>query len=114
VRFCEAAAVGLLTTLIAAPCLGVCAGWSASHHERMACCADKAENEADACCASGEAQQSTDGLLGPVTAIPSPVVDAERVESILAASQIFTPHWNSHDRAPADSHRYIRLSVFLI
>lgn len=108
-------AIILLASWLGAPCLGVCAGWSASHHSRMACCADKPQGEADACCASGEARQNTDVFTGLVAAaLPAPAVDADRIESILTAPQIFTPHWDSHDRVPADSDRHVLLSVFLI
>lgn len=105
----------LVAMLLAMPCLGVCAGWAASHHDRMACCADKAQNEADACCASGEARQNADVLAGlVVAALPAAAIDANQLESILTASQIFTARWDSHEQIPSDSHRHVRLSVFLI
>jgi hypothetical protein len=107
--------VALLATLVGAPCLGVCAGWKASDHAHMACCADKTQDEADTCCVLGETQQNTDVLAGLVAAaLPAPAVDAHQIESILTASQMFTPQWDSHDRIPSDSHRHVRLSVFLI
>lgn len=108
-------AVALLAALLAAPCLGVCAGWSSSDHARMACCADKAQDEADTCCASSEGRQNADVLAGlVVAALPVPAVDADQIESILTASQIFTPQWESHDRISSDAHRHVLLSVFLI
>jgi hypothetical protein len=111
----RALAVSLLTVLVAAPCLGVCTGWTASAHDRMACCADKAQNEADTCCASGEGRQNADVFGGLVlAALPVPAVDASQIESILTTPQIFTPLWDSHDRIPSDSHRHVLLSVFLI
>ena len=111
----RAFAVALLAALFAAPCLGVCAGWEAIDHARMACCADKAQDEADACCASGEARQGIDVLAGLLVAVlPVPAVDAHQVESILTASQIFTARWDSHAQLPSDSDRHVLLSVFLI
>jgi hypothetical protein len=111
----RAFAIPLLTALVVAPCLGVCAGWTASAHDRMACCADKARNEADACCASGEGRQNADMFAGLVlAALPAASVDASQFESILTTPQIFAPQWDSHDRIPSDSHRYVLLSVFLI
>ena len=108
-------AAALLAAFVAAPCLGVCAGWGASDHARMACCAHKTQAEADTCCALGETQRNTDVLAGLVAAaLPVPAVDADRVESILTAAQIFTPQWDSHDRIPSSSHRHVLLSVFLI
>ena len=81
----------------------------------MACCADKARNEADTCCASGEGRQNVDVFGGLVlAALPVPAVDASQIESILTTPQIFTPQWDSHDRIPSDSHRHVLLSVFLI
>jgi hypothetical protein len=47
-------------------------------------------------------------------ALPVPAVDANQIASILTAPQIFTPQWDSHDRIPSDTHRYVLLSVFLI
>lgn len=108
-------AFALVATLLAAPCLGVCAGWAGSEHDRMACCADKSQNEADACCASGEGRQNADVLAGlAVAALPVPAVDAGQFDSALSLPQLFTPHWDSHDRIPSESDRYVLLSVFLI
>jgi hypothetical protein len=108
-------AVALLAALVAAPCLNVCAGWSGSDHARMACCVGKSQDEADSCCAAGEGRQNADVLGGlVVAAVPVPSVDTEQIEAILTASQIFTPHWDSHDRIPSGSDRHVLLSVFLI
>ena len=108
-------AVVLLAALLVAPCLNVCAGWSASDHARMACCVDKSQGEADSCCASGEGRQNADVLAGlMVAALPVPALDADQIESILTASQLFTPQWDSHDRILSNSDRYVLLSVFLI
>jgi hypothetical protein len=62
----------VLITFLAAPCLGICAGWNASAHARMACCAGKAQNEADTCCASGERRQSSDVIGLTAAALPAP------------------------------------------
>ena len=108
-------AIALVTALLAAPCVGVCAGWDTSGHARMACCVDKSQDDADACCASGEGRQNADvfgGLL--LAALPIPSVDANEMESILTARQIFTPHWDSHERILSDTYRHVLLSVFLI
>ena len=108
-------AVVLVTALLAAPCVGVCAGWDTSDHARMACCLDKSQDDADTCCASGEGRTNGDMFAGfAAAALPIPAVDANEVESILAASQLFTPHWDSHDHILSDTDRNILLSVFLI
>lgn len=108
-------AVALLAAFLAAPCLSVCAGWNASDHARMACCVDKSQDEADSCCASGEGRQNADVPAGLVAAaLPVPAIDADQIQSILTASQIFTPHWDSHERIPSGSDRHVLLSVFLI
>lgn len=81
----------------------------------MACCVDKSQDEADICCAVGEGRQNADVLAGlAVATLPVPAVDADQIESILTPSQIFTPHWDSHDRIPSGSDRHLVLSVFLI
>lgn len=108
-------AVALLAALLIAPCLGVCAGWEASDHARMACCVGKSQDEADACCGSGEGRQNAEAFGGLVAAaLPVPAVDADQIESILSAPQIFTPLWDSHARILSDTGRHVRLSVFLI
>jgi hypothetical protein len=108
-------AAALLAALFAPPCFGVCAGWTSSADDRMACCADKGRNEADTCCASGEGRQNAEVFAGLLTAVlPVPAVDADQIESILTGSQIFAPQWDSHDRLPSDSDRHVLLSVFLI
>jgi hypothetical protein len=108
-------AVALLVAMLSAPCLGVCSGWMMSPHDRMACCADKSPDQATACCASGESRQNGDLFGGlALAALSVPAVDASQVESILTASQIFTPQWDSHDRIPSGSDRHVLLSVFLI
>lgn len=111
----RAFAIALLAALLTAPCVGVCAGWEASDHARMACCVGKSQDEADTCCASGEGRQGADVLAGlAAAALPVPAVDADQIESILSARQIFTPHWDSHVRILSDTGRHARLSVFLI
>lgn len=113
--FHRAFAVALLAALLTAPCVGVCAGWETTDHARMACCVGKSQDEADACCGSGEGRKNAEtfgGLL--LAALPVPAVDADQIESILSAAQIFTPHWDSHARILSDTDRHARLSVFLI
>ena len=111
----RAFAASLLIALVATPCLGICTGWTMSADDRMACCVDKARDEADTCCASGEGRQNADVFAGLLlAALPVPPVDASQIESILTTPQIFTPQWDSHDRIPSDSHRHVLLSVFLI
>ena len=105
----------LLTAIIATPCLGACAGWTLSAHDRMACCVDKALNEADACCASGEGRQNADVSPGlGLAALPAPTVVSNEIAPLLTAPQLFTPQWDGHDRIRSDSHRHVLLSVFLI
>ncbi len=113
--FHRAFAVALVAALLTAPCVGLCGGWEPSKHARMACCLDKSQNDADTCCASGEGRQNADmfgGLL--LAALPVPSVDAAQIESILAAPQTFTPHWDSHVRILSGTDRHVLHSVFLI
>ena len=104
----------LLGMLVLAPCLGVCAGWSASAEVRMACCAGKSADEADTCCASSEGRQNTDSSASAVPALPALVPIAPEIASVLAPELPAISVIESHDPLTADSERHILLSVFLI
>ena len=108
-------AIALLATLVAGPCLGVCAGWSASDHARMACCADKAQDEADSCCAKGENRQNSDTSstsIGPALQALEPI--ALTIASVVLTLPTAAFDLDSHDPLTADSERHVLLSVFLI
>lgn len=100
----------LLSTLSLAPCLGVCAGWTASAHAQMACCANKSANDAEMCCASSEGRQNADSAASlTIVALPPTEPIALEIASALAAFVI-----DSHDPVTDDSARHVLLSVFLI
>lgn len=109
----RAVTLALVVVLSAMPCLGICSGWMPSAHERMACCADKAQDEADSCCASGEGRNS-DAPSGfvPVVVAPEPV--ALELAAAVAAEPVTLRDLASHDPLTADSERHVLLSVFLI
>jgi hypothetical protein len=81
----------------------------------MACCADKAQDEADACCASEENQQGSD-RFGTVSAaaLPAPAVVAFAIAAIVPVPSSVAFDITSHTTQPSDSDRHVRLSVFLI
>ena len=111
----RAVAVAVLAVLLIAPCAGVCVGWETSAHAGMACCADKSQDDADACCALGESRRNADLFAGLVpTAQSLPAVDAGQLASTLAAPRLFAPRWDSHDRILSDTDRHVLFSVFLI
>jgi hypothetical protein len=109
-------AVAIIAAFLSAPCLNVCAGWSTSSHARMACCVDKAQNDADACCASGENQQQGSDPLGvfSTSALPAPAPVAFAIAAVVPAPSPVAFDIPSHTTQPSDSDRHVRLSVFLI
>ena len=76
-----AALLLLLATLPVAHATAVCAGWSASAAERMACCERGASGcasvSADRCCADGEQRQNVETPAAIIAA-----ADSEHSESI--------------------------------
>ena len=76
-----AALLLLLATMPVAHATAVCAGWSASAAERMACCERDASGcasvSADGCCADGEQRQNVET---PATAVAA--ADSVQSESI--------------------------------
>ena len=104
----------LLGMLVLAPCLGVCAGWSASAEARMACCAGKSADEAHGCCASSEGRQNADSTVPAGPALPAPEPIALQIASVLAPELRAATVIESHDPLTADSERHILFSVFLI
>ena len=108
-------ALALVAALLAVPCLGVCAGWAASHHDRMACCADKHQDEADACCASTEGRQNSETVAGlVVVALPALQPIASAVASAVTVQRDVVNDLDSHDPLTSDTERHVLLSVFLI
>lgn len=107
-------AVAVMLALLVGPCLSACAGWDASRHARMACCADKSADEADACCASTEGRENSPTAstvaafpvtLGPVPlACPVVATSLERTARDRHAGDPLTP----------TTERHVLLSVFLI
>ena len=105
----------LLGALALAPCLGVCAGWTASADARMACCAGKSADDATMCCASSEGRHNADlpGALA-VVALPAAEPIALKIAWALAPQRRAASVIDSHDPLTADSERHVLLSVFLI
>ena len=115
VTFRRAFAFVLLAAFALAPCLGVCAGWNASAHARMACCAEKSADEASMCCASSESRQNVDSPWAfAMATLPAPEPIVSRMASALAPQLRAAFDLDSHDPLTADSERYVLLSVFLI
>jgi hypothetical protein len=105
----------LLGALALAPCLGVCAGWSASGDARMACCIGKSSDEAKMCCASSEGRQNADPSAPlALAALPAPEPVVLKIASALALQLRAASVIDSHDPLTADSERHVLLSVFLI
>ena len=104
----------VVVAFLVGPCLSVCAGWDASSHARMACCAHKPADEADTCCASAEGRENSPGPSAvaafPVALEPVPLVrpivatSVERTELDRDARHPLTP----------STERHVLLSVFLI
>ncbi|HUP41151.1 MAG TPA: hypothetical protein VM115_13590 [Vicinamibacterales bacterium] len=109
-------AVAIIAAFLIGPCLTVCTGWSTSSHARMACCADRAHDDADACCAAGENQQQGSDPLGvfPTSALRAPAPVAFTIDAVVPVPSRFTFDIPSHTTRPSDSDRHVRLSVFLI
>ena len=81
----------------------------------MACCVDKAREEADACCASGEAQQNADPLAtGVPSALPVPQPIAFVMASAVPAVTRAPVDLASYAPLTSDSERHVVLSIFLI
>jgi len=79
----------------------------------MACCVDKPQNEADACCGSGETRQGSDPFGVPTTALPVLAPVAFTFAAVVPIpSAVFDVV--SQIAPTSDSHRHARLSVFLI
>ena len=105
----------LLAALALAPCLGVCAGWTASADTRMACCIGKSADQAKMCCASSESGQNADSAGAPaLAALPAPEPIALKIASALIPQLRAASVIDSHDPLTAGSDRYVLLSVFLI
>lgn len=105
----------LLGAVALAPCLGVCAGWMASAHARMACCADKTADEATMCCASSEGRQNAESLTSlSVVAVPAIEPVAVKITSVPAPSTRNRSVLDAHAQLTDESARHVLLSVFLI
>ncbi len=81
----------------------------------MACCADKAQDEADACCAAGENRKSSDQFrVLLAAALPLPAAVEFAIASVVPVPSPTVFDIVSHTTKPSDSDRHVRLSVFLI
>jgi hypothetical protein len=81
----------------------------------MACCADKTQNEADACCANGEAQQNADAS-SPAAMLSLPAIDAVTITfgAAIAPASHASIDLEAHTPLTSESGRHVLLSVFLI
>lgn len=105
----------VVAAVLAGPCLNVCSGWVGSAVERMACCADKAQGDADACCASEESSRNAESIAAPISAaLPAPEPIALRIVAEVSATSASTHALHSHTPLTSDSERHVLLSVFLI
>ncbi|HET9468052.1 MAG TPA: hypothetical protein VFO48_06570 [Vicinamibacterales bacterium] len=106
--------VAVVLAFLVGPCLSVCAGWDASPHARMACCADKAPGDADACCASAEGRENGTAP-SPVAAFPVALEPVALACPIIAPSVERTElHREVHHPLTPRTERHVLLSVFLI
>ena len=114
VTFRRVTSFAVVVAFLAGPCLSVCAGWDASPHARMACCAHKAADEADACCASAEGRENSP-TPSPVAAFPVALEPVPFAWPIIAASPEPTQLDRDarHPLTPT-TERHVLLSVFLI
>jgi hypothetical protein len=105
----------VVAAVLADPCLNVCSGWAASAAERMACCADKSQGDADACCASEESSQKAESV-GTQLLAALPALDPIEPYIIAPVSTAFASTHDRDSRVPltSDSERHVLLSVFLI
>jgi hypothetical protein len=106
--------LAVLTSFFAGPCVAVCQGWSASSHERMACCVDKSEDAAKACCASAEGRNNSE--TASALAVFPPALQLMPLALSPTADPI---EHNDIDRdtphpLTANANRHALLSIFLI
>ena len=80
----------------------------------MACCVDKAQGEADACCASGEGRQNADAAASFLAAVPPLEPIALAASAIVLLPDHAALDLESHDPLTSDTERHVLLSVFLI
>lgn len=106
--------VAVVVAFLIGPCLSVCAGWDASPHARMACCADKPADDADACCASAEGRKNSEAPSA-VAAFPVALDPVPLAHSVMATC-VERPEFDRDARHPLTSttERHALLSVFLI
>lgn len=114
VTFSRVTAFAVVVAFLAGPCLSVCAGWDASPHARMACCAHKAADDADACCASAEGRENSPAPSA-VAAFPVALAPVPFAWPIIATSPEPTQldRGARHPMTPT-TERHVLLSVFLI
>ena len=107
-------AIAATLAFLVGPCLSVCTGWDASEHARMACCAHKAADEADACCASSEGREHSEAPSA-VAAVPVALEPVPFACPIIATSLERTrlDRDARHPLTPT-TERHVLLSVFLI
>jgi hypothetical protein len=108
----RSAAILLVLALFASE-MGLCAGWSNSSHERMACCqragSDCGSVSADDCCANGEQRQNIEGASAVV--VFSPLI----ASSFLSITASIQQPFDSQSASLADRpDTYLLDSVFRI
>ena len=103
-----------MLAFLVGPCLSACAGWDASPHARMACCAHKAPEDADACCASAESRENS-AAPSAVAAFPLALAPVPLPHQVITASLAGTElDRDTHHPLTPNTERHILLSVFLI
>jgi len=105
----------LVAAVLGGPCLNMCSGWVASADQRMACCADKPQGHADACCASGESSQNAESVATQlIAALPALEPIALKIVAAISTASASAHDLDSHAPLTSDSERHVLLSVFLI
>jgi hypothetical protein len=108
------AVFGLLASLFAGPCLTVCEGWSASSHERMACCMDKNADDADACCASAEGRTNSEAASALAVFPPALQLIPAALTQIATSVEHVDVDRDAEHPLTATTSRHALLSIFLI
>lgn len=107
----------VLLSLLVVPSAAPCAGWMASEHARMACCAGahdgSTQASADSCCAAGEQRHNTD--TAGVGHISAPPPATALLFSTAPQVVLFDVDAGRHTPRPLGAPpTHVLLSVFLI
>ena len=114
--------------------LAVCAGWAATPEARMACCVDGdtcpmhkgeshhssekrviSQDQADACCAASERQQSSQSAPSLIAVISNAVLGPGVVLPLPVPALVASDAWRTVEPVPiAPVPRHLLLSVFLV